>query len=262
MLNNKNEFYEKLTILGLTREEAKVYTELLKEAQTHLSLSRLTGINRTKIYRLAEELVKKSLVTKETNDRGNYLVAKDPSTLGVGIANDEATLKKKRATYQSVLPDLEALLNIGGSDDLQVLTYDGKEGLKHMLWHELKTKDEILILGYGVMEDLVGKGKWAEKHRERTISAGYKIHELMNGKPDPSGYMTDFTQVARFKKIYELRYISDEILNITDNQIAIYNDTVAIYLSRGKRKVGVEIINRPYADMMRQMFNMYWKQAK
>ena len=264
MLNNKNDFQEKLGALGLSEDEARIYVELLKDSQTYLALSRHTGINRTTIYRIVDELIKKSLVSKETTERGNYLIAKDPQTFGVVLADEEVELKKKREVYKSVLPDLESLIGIGDSDSFKVLTYDGVEGLKQMLWHELKTKGDLLVICDGAMEELVGKGKWAEKHRERTVRAGYRVRDLFNYEPKrhKKESPTSFTEVAGFADLYSSRYIDPKILNITDNQIAIYNDTVSIYLSKGKRKVGVEIINKPYTDLMRQMFEGYWKMAK
>ncbi len=260
MSDNTYTIIEQLDRLGLSESEAKVYVELLKSPKTHLELARATGINRTSMYRLVDELCKKSLVTNQTDDNGTVVTAKDPSTLEVMLTDEEAALKAKRDAFTDILPSLNALTNLGDPTELEVLTYDGIEGLKHMLWHELKAEKEILIYGYGTLEDLVGKGQWAEKHRQKTVERGYFIREIVNKEDNKK--KKAFTKVTNFDKSYELREISKSDFDINQTQMTIYNNTVAMYLWQGKRKVGVEINNPGYTNMMRQMFELNWKRAK
>jgi hypothetical protein len=46
-----------------------------------------------------------------------------------------------------------------------------------------------------------------------------------------------------------------------EHQVTVYNDTVATYCWRNEQKVGFEVINQANADMMRQVFELYWDQA-
>lgn len=256
MLNKSDNIVELLHRLGLTNEEAKIYIELLKEPTSHLRLAHATGINRTKVYRLADELEKRSLITKRTDDRGSFLVASDPSTLEVTLVTQEEKLKRQRLAFNQLMPVLTGLQQ-GKGREFAVHSYEGEDGFKQMLWHELKAKGENLIFGSGTIDDLVGNGKWAEKHRAMTVEAGYTIREILN----PGEKEMPFTLVDEFMKNYVHREIAREILQLK-NQISVYNDTVATYHWREEQKVGVEILNKNHALTMRQIFEQYWQLAR
>lgn len=259
MLNNKNDLIKKLIELDFTRAEAAVYVELLDEPATHLELARKTGVNRTKVYRIVDELVKRSLVSEQTDDTGTRVIAGDPSTLEVELADLHQQLAYKTDTFRQLLPALNRLKSSGGNDParFRVQTYEGVEGFKQMLWHELKAKNEIVIFGSGTIEDLVNNKRWAENHRRKTLDAGYSIRELLN----PGTKKKIFTTVQGYVQNYLHRYIPPEILPLRQ-QIAIYNNTVATYWWREDQKVGFEVINQPYADMQRCIFEHYWQIAK
>lgn len=254
MSNNKDTVLQYLRTLSLSADEAKLYVELLKKSASHLELARKTGINRTKVYRLADQLEKRSLISTQTDDRGTLLMAADPQTLEVELVTQEEKLKEQRAIFRQLLPALTDLQTSKNSPtNFSVQTYEGVEGFKQMLWHELKTKDEVVILGSGTLEMLVPSKRWCEKHRAMTVEANYKVRELVNpGKKDEV-----FTKNPEFLKHYGRRYLSPSVL-LMEHQVVVYNDTVASYCWVGDQKVGVEIINKANASMMRQMFESYW----
>lgn len=252
-MNDKDIILEQLRTLGLTTEEGRLYVELLKEPSTHLKLAHATGINRTKVYRLVDELEKRSLIAKRTDDRGTFLVAADPSTLEVALATQEKKLEAQRTAFSQLLPTLTELRK-PDAQEFVVLTYEGVEGFKQMLWHELKTKGEEVIFGSGTIQDLVPEHNWAEKHRAMTVEAGYTIREIIN----PGEKDKPFTLNDDYMHRYAHREISREILTLK-NQVCVYNNTVATYHWRNNEKVGFEVISESYATMMRQVFERYWQ---
>lgn len=256
-MNKKNTILPQLLALNLSLDEAKLYVELLKGPSTHLQLARDTGVNRTKVYRLIDNLQKRSLVSSQVNDQGTFLVASDPQTLEVAIVTQEEVVRKQRAIFEQVLPALESLKPQETNDKSFVIqTYEGVEGFKQMLWHELKTKNEILILGSGAIHDLVESHTWAEKHRAMTVKAGYAIREIINpGKKPPQ-----FTKSQEFMNIFTKRTLPEDALYI-DHALVIYNNVVATYYWRDDQKVGFEIISAAYARTMRQIFEKYWAEA-
>lgn len=260
MLNNKDTIVKYLRNLDLTAEEAVLYLELLDNGpQSHLGVSRKTDINRTKIYRIADDLEKRGLLTIQTDDKGTLLAATDPTNLEVGIVTREEHAKNQRAILKTLLPTLQDLRSdtLPSPDDFVVKTYEGVEGFKQMLWNELKAKPEVLIFGSGTIEDLVISKRWSEKHRERSVEAGYKVREIVNHGKKP----TDFTKNQEFMdSVFKQRHIAEDVLNL-EHQVIIYNDTVATYYWRGDQKVGYEVVNRANTNMMRQIFEHYWQLA-
>ncbi len=252
MSNNKLNLLTLLNQIGLSREEALIYVELLKEPNTHLRLSHITGINRTKVYRLVAELEKRSLVGRRSDDRGTFLVARDPASLEIELLTLEEKLKQQRIALQTVLPELD-MIKKRDSSKFIINTYEGVEGFKQMQWHELHTKGELLVLGNVTVEELVHNRRWSEQFRVRSVEAGYKIREIIN-----RDYDAEFTESNEFMdKVYTSRSVSEKELPI-DTPVVIYNDTVAIYQFRHPQRVGVEIVNKSFANTMRHIFEHYW----
>jgi len=252
---NKTDILVYLRTLGLSNDEAKLYIELLKGPTSHLELARKTGVNRTKVYRLANQLEKRSLVSLQTDDSGTLLAATDPASLEVELVTQEENLKQQRAVLKQLMPALTAIKASHGKgpESFSVQTYEGVEGFKQMLWHELKASGEVLVMGSGSLESLVPSKRWAETHRAKSVAAGYTIRELLN----PGTKKDDFTNNPDFMANYVKRHIDSETL-LLEHQIVIYNDTVATYCWRGDQKVGSEIVNKANAQMMRQVFEQYW----
>ncbi len=261
MLNNKDALLLNLKKLGLTPDECKVYLALLDKPQSHLALARITGVNRTKVYRIADELIKRGLIAAEQDDTGKRLAANSPSNLEIALTTAEEKLKNQRQLLDAVLPELQAIYTQTDgteSSNFTVNTYEGVDGFKQMLWNELKAKGELLAFGDGTLQDLVDDERWAEKHRVKTIEAGYTLREILN----PGSKPANFTANTEFvDKVFRKRLINRGVIPL-DQQTAIYNNTVAIYNWHDDKKVGVEIVSASYANTMRAVFEQFWKLAK
>jgi len=242
-----------LQILGLTGPEAMIYTELLKSRATHAQLSQRTGINRTTLYRIVASLEKRGHVTLRTDDLGKFLVASDPSTLEADVTTQEQHSKQQRETFTRLLPTLEQFKR-GAEADFAIHIYEGTEGFKRMLWHELKAEGGCLCYGVGPLEDLVPDRRWIENHRQKTIEAGYSVRELVNAP------VRSFTEAHSFDKYYQQRQIDATVLPINHLMI-IYNNTVATYNVYEGRRIGLEIVSKSYADTMRHTFELIWQKA-
>jgi sugar-specific transcriptional regulator TrmB len=252
-MDTKRSLYQQLENLNLSRDETIIYLELLQNQSTHANLSHITGINRTKVYRIIEILEKRSLVLRRTDDTGVFLVASDPSTLEIQLIDNEQKMQEQRETFIQLLPMLKALQS-QSNNAFAVNAYEGIEGLKQMCWHELKTMGELLSMGGQTIEDLIDSHHWAEKHRELTVEAGYHIREIINPEID----LPTFTQNKKFMENYHYRKLPKKIAYFNEQTI-IYNNVVATYHWRENKKVGVEIVSKSYADMMRGVFDFYWK---
>ena len=253
-MNNKSPIIESLLQAGLSLDAAQIYVALCKQTATHLTLSRITGINRTKVYRVVQELEQQGLVSRQTDDRGTFLQASDLGVWGLELSAREQRIREQLSMVHALAPALQQL-RTSAQADMVVRTYEGSDGLKQMCWHELRADDELLVLGAGSIENMIPNKYWAEKHRQLSVEAGYKVLEIVNTKPDQT-----FTDNTDFMKLYTCRVLPAEILKLS-NQTTIYNDTVAVYHWQNDQKTGVEIIHTAYAAMMRQMFKHYWQMA-
>lgn len=244
---------EQLRRLQLTTEEAKLYLELLRRPSTHLQLAHTTGINRTTIYRIASQLEKRLLITAESDAHGTFLKAADPRILESALTAQEKILQEQRDTLSSLMPNLMAIKE-GDTRSFVERTYQGTDGFKQMLTHELETKGEMLVLGGGTLPDLIDDDKWIERHRTRSLGLGHTARILLNPGNNILVYTFDMASVAGRLK-YRVLPAGTIYLQ---NQVVTYNDTAAVYHWRDGTKMGVEIINKNYATLMRQMFEYYW----
>ena len=259
MMDSKNGILLNLSRMGINRDQSKVYIYLLENgASSHLAIARGTGINRTKVYRLVDDLEKLSLATVSIDDTGKKILPASPKNLEVKMAEVESKIEAQKAALAQALPKLTRMFKNQDADlKFSVNTYEGVSGFKQMLWNELKAKGELLGFGSGTIEDLVQSRSWAEKHRQKTLDSGYSIREIVN----PGKKKIKFTNNSDFYTKFHRRSIGEYRLNL-QHQTIIYNDTVAVYHWRDDQKVGFEVINKAYADTMRQIFESYWEQAE
>jgi sugar-specific transcriptional regulator TrmB len=260
-MNNINDTtLARLRKLGLVGDEAKVYLALLAKPCNHLQVSRMTGVNRTKVYRIADKLGGMGLIARLSDDRGTFLVASDPSSLEAKLIEQEERLKERRKVLKDLIVDLSAL-RVGTKEEFIVQTYEGYSGLRQMSWHELQSAGKLLSLGNGTIEEESGDLRWARRHREKQVEAKYKTLEIINWEYDEADTVALTDILVTDNKLYECRVLPSELITF-DGQTTIYNNTVAIYHWKHNKKVGLEIISKTYADMMRQIFYNYWLLAE
>lgn len=260
MNTTMDEVINKLHRLGLSRDESLVYIELLRGPSNHTRLSHATGVNRTKVYRVAGTLEKMGLISKRADDRGSALAANDLSGLELRLIEIENKLKQQRDAMAELRADLSMFRGYDPGEFF-INTYEGVTGFKQMTWNELRTEGETLALGNGTIEELVTDREWAQRHRQRQIEAGYRAREITNYhyETNQSNFFT--AKTIESTGLYQHRMISPHVINF-DGQTVIYNSTVAIYHWKHERKVGLEIICANYANMMRQIFEQYWSIAE
>ena len=254
MLRKDTDVKEGLRTLGLSDEETEVYLALLHTPAAPLGLSKQTGIKRTKVYAILGQLEGRSLVARQADERGAFYTVTEPVNLGIQLNERETKLKEQQETFHQLVPLLGALRGTGRASPFTIRTYEGAEGFKQMMWHELKAKGELLAFGGGDFEELIPNRAWAAQHRERIVEAGYRVREILNTEID----LPTFIENRDYLQRYTCRGISARIVSLED-VMTIYNDTVAIYSWRQSKKVGVEIVSKTFAATMRGIFEHFWR---
>ena len=262
MLNNKNAILLNLRRLGLSADESKVYLALLEKPLTHLELSRKTSINRTKVYRIADNLMARSLITEKQRDDGKFLAATDPANLEVELSTAQERLKLQKQVFKNVLPSLAELYTnkpIDPQEFFTVSTFEGSAGLKQMLWNELKTKNELCVYSHDTLDQVAGR-RWAENYRAEITKRKVPHRVLENFD---SRHVLESTQVVGYEAIYNVRFLNRGELDL-QQELTIHDDVVSIYnwnRTGNGVKVGLEIHNQQFADFQKSIFETYWKLA-
>ena len=248
-----------LSNLGLSGDEIKTYSSLLEKGnQTILELARHTGIARTNVYRLLEEMKEKGVVEEIIDDYKTKAKAASADTLELLISRKENQAKNLRAQLPSVSETISHL-TLSTPADTKVLFYRGKNGIEQMFWNALRAKEEIVGYTYRTSESIIGTKaiiRWTEEFQLRHLKLrDLYSDELIKSKKDPTKPEPgDWTN-------NESRYIKPEILNII-HQMDIYNDVVGIYNWQAEEIFGVEIHNAKVAQMQKQIFEVFCNLAK
>lgn len=253
----ENEQFVTKYLLSLNIDEVGVliYKKLLTKGEmTILQLSRSTGIERTKLYRLTETLKNEGLIVERLEYNKRYLQASP-------LKNLEIRAKEVIAKSAFVSSNLFQFINIATafkSSELptNVKFYHGPEGIKQVLWNQLKADKEICAYSYRNLKEIVEQ-KFFDKWKDEVDRLGIIVKDLRSD---------EFTESAKkftpspFKGDI-IKYISSDILDISI-ELDIYNDTVVIFNWYKGDEYAVEITDNKLSKMQKQIFDMYWKKAK
>lgn len=252
-MNNLQSIKQNLQVLGLDSFETTVYLSLLEHgSQTHLQLSRNSGVNRSKVYRCLERLKEKKLVEETGLSWGTRIQAADLTNLELLIKDQEAEITKKKEVLENVMVELKSLVRIT-APGFTFKNYRGVSGLKQMLWDQLSAKKEILQFAYQTRNEIAGK-QFAEKIREEQVKRKIKLYEIENATDQGKFW---YTSNPEFSKFYDSRHVPDKILLIRQN-ISVFDNTVSIMNWEEGDKSGVEIVNSSFAKTISEMFWHFW----
>ena len=254
-----NEYIRQYFIaLGLNNDIADIYATLHQYgAQTLSELARKSGVERTKIYRILDELKATGLVEVETQYKREILRAAPIDNIEVYLSNKEQQLRSARASFETI----EKLLlnNDSSTSGTRVQFYRGIDGLKQLYWNQTKAKTEVLAI-------------MNENMQLHTKSAFFErwVHKMNENNITTRGIINDQFVTSQQKwyskrnnerlKDWESRYISEELFPI-NHQMIMYNDVVAYQDWHGGEVFGIEIHNQMIADTQRRFFEMLWKQS-
>lgn len=242
--------------LGLKDKEIEIYLFLNKTGvQTVKQISAATGINRTTTYRYLEALREKGLVEWIIDERGTKVKS-------TGVDNLNILLKSQRKKFEEVKNDLPPfisqlqLLKPIEKFATQVRYYQGEKGIEQIIWNTLKAKEVMRSYAALRRREFIDNG-FENEFEARWAESGLKDKVITNeGRLD---YIKN-KLVAAYRQNLEIRLIPDNQFCLT-NDIAIYNNTLAIISLEKDNLVGVEIENEEIAKTQKSIFDIVWEQA-
>jgi len=258
MFNNTQVIRAYFFKLGLSAEIADIYLALHAYGPQAISdLSRHSGVERTRIYRLMDEMLASNLIEVEVQYKKNIFRAAPITNLQVLIAKKEQDLKD----LQTELAQLHATLTkvADNAPATRIQFYKGVDGLKQMYWNQTKGKSGNLAILYENMQirtNLSFFERWARTCNER----GLKFRGIINDnfiKTQQEWYGKHSNERLAS---WQSRYLPDGVFLIT-HSVVIYDDVTAYYDWKDGEIFGVEMYNQEIADSQRQFFEMLWSQG-
>ena len=240
-----------LKSIGLTENQAKVYLAGLELGPASiLDLARVSGVKRTTIYSVMEELLAQDFFTTLKKEGKKLYAAIDPDSLKHMILERHETLTHN-------LPEFRALYSLSPSKP-KVIFYEGAENIKKIMEEPLHilSKGQLyyrINAGQKEMVEVVGQDWWKDLAIKR-VKKGLPIKVIADriSQPIPELVTTDP------KALREIRFLPTNTHIPVREQI--YGDRMAIIDLRAM--IALVIEDKNVADLHRVFFEALWDKCK
>ena len=237
--------------LGLSTEKATLYLTLLNSGpQTAISLAKLSGIKRTYVYHLSQELAKENLIKLSQKGRTTFFMALSPDTLLARAEERQTQARLAMAGLEAALPELQSKYRLTDSKPA-VTYYEGVAGLKRLYKDVIQTSDDVLLFrsiedntqseALDILKEHVDERKKAGIYtRAVTPVAENAIRNYFHGDKDML-FERHFTKNKHF---------------LLPSQIMVYGTKVAI--TSFDTHLTTIIDNEEINKTFRQLFQLHW----
>ncbi len=236
---------------GLSEEQALVYEALLEKGPQKASpLSSWTGIKRSLIYKILEQLETMGLVEKKGGP-GTVAVFSPlhPSLLMHDLERKEKELALAKDMLTHSLGTLSSKYNlIAGKPNVQF--YEGKEAIAQVTNEFPKNEKEI--------RQFINIGRAMEQfpdetvgHLHQRIKAGISKRMIVPDTEPNRAY------VKKGSELTEFRFIK----NVLPTAVQIYDDKVSMLTLTPEKVVGLVIEDSAISETFKMLFDEYWERV-
>jgi len=231
---------EKLTKIGLTVIESKVYVTLLEYGKANPSvLSRKTGVHRRSIYDVLDRLIEKGLASYIMENGKRFYMASDPKRIQEIIDEQQQEISK-------ILPELEAKF-FHSKGKQETLFFRGKEGIKEIFEDQIREGKDVYIIGasHNAKELL---RFYIPHYTNKRIKKKIKLHAIYAGTKHQSPV-----------PLSEVRYLPESFSSLVSTNI--YGNKAAIILWI-QDPVAILIKQPDISNTFKKYFDLLWNIAK
>jgi hypothetical protein len=257
MLSNAAAIRTYFAKLGLATEIADIYIALHEYGPQSISqLSRNSRVERTRIYRLIDQLMDSNLIEVESQYKRGIIKA-------APIANIRILITQKEQELQSLTDELELIEQVLSRNSIsspatRVQFYKGAEGIRQMQWNLFQAKSDISSIMQGPMQEVTGDKFW-ERWGEKWNQGDVQIRLLINEQFLKTSNAWHVKHPGHRVKNHDTRLLPTQpAVAITAD---IYDNVAAFYDWHGNDVYGVEIYNQQIADAQRVLFESLWQAA-
>jgi len=244
---------DKLTQIGLSKEEARIYTLLIeigsdKNKNTAFYIAKTLQIPRSTTYLNLDRLINLSIVSTYKINNVTHFLAEHPNKIG-------RDLERKQDILKNLIPNLEELKN-NKTKDSSVKTYLGESGVKTVL-DELFEKDEMLLnkeiitLSNIKLLKILPRG-FPEKLD--SLKKKFNVHTIMIlTKPSQEESLSWLFKDDTHR---ETRYLPENYL--FEGSLYLHGNKIAFFSLSDKEIYSVLIESPTIASMIRGFFLCLW----
>ncbi len=249
-----------LKTLGLTEKETIVYLEVLKHGRVSpTEIARQTKINRTTVYSVAKELIKKGFILEDLAGQAASLIAIPPQDLKFLIQKEEKQLQEKKDLIGEMITELQSFTK-EAKYPVPKITFIQEDSLEDYLykrsdeWHKSIMKHDGILWGF--------QDHTFAEHYEKWIDWEWQI----GGPKNLRLRLFSNQSVAEEKNLtkgFDRRIIKYwKKPNPFTGTVWVHGDYLILVQTRERPHYLVEIFDELLAQNMRQFFSGVWEEIK
>lgn len=239
----------KLFEFGLSSEQADIYLVGISLGPTSvLNLSKQSGIPRTTVYAVVNELIKKGLFKINVVGFKKTYEAENPHRL-------LQTLEQKVDSLRNSIPDFLSLYNLKDSG-ASIRYYEGLRAIKPLYLDSLgdvRPQDDYLVITNQEQWFNIDQ-KYFTEYKEKRAKLNLKTRMLFQD-----------SEIARTHKRYERNF--NEEIKILSNNVHINVDFICtpkrvIIFQTQQPYIAIEIENKFIIELYKNLFEIIWNTVK
>lgn len=232
--------------VGFSEKESLVYLALLPvDNASVIELSESTGINRTTLYPILEDLIAKKIIIEVTEGKKVRFQAEPPERIATFVQMQRAKFEEQEKLLVDIVPQMRGFVRQTGEKAV-VKFFEGREGILESLQTYYETgdtdKEEYLIYPRGEIKNLFTP-KEMEKAKLARIKRNIHMNSIFTSDEE---YPSDETSTR-----YRLSKQDHKILA----EIGIYADRVYMHVL-SQNMSAVYIKSKDIAETLRTIFKL------
>lgn len=240
-----------------SQKESDLYLAILQQGKvTPTDLAKITGINRTTVYSVAKELIKKGVVAEDLGGKNSYLVARPPQDLAQIVKKDEKKLEIKKQMLEKAV---EELANFSKNTKYAVpkIVFIGEDDLESYLYKQTPVWNESIAQydghwwGFQDQSFVRFYEEWIDWYWQSGSPKNIKLRLLSNK-----------TAESIKQKKFPNRIIKLWTDGNFTSTIWVNGDYVIMIVTSQKPHYLVEIHDMVLAHNLREVFKGIWKNTK
>ena len=131
--------------LDFSDKEIELYLAILKHGKiAPADLAKATGINRTTVYSVSKELIKKGVITEDLGGSVAYFLASPPQDLNQIAKKEEKVLEEKKGLINNAIKELT---NLAGQTKYSIpkIVFVAEEDLENYLYKQTPTWNASML---------------------------------------------------------------------------------------------------------------------
>lgn len=237
--------FTNLSKIGLTQGEIKVYLALIKHgAQSKSHLANKANVSSSKVYEIAEKLIKKGLAGSFLKNNVTYYTATNPLFLKEYIEGKEKALRKEKKIVEEILPQLQSFKD-STEKEVSFELYEGWKGLQNEVSRALEiTPKGSNVYGISIQFPQISFiSNFYRKIKQKKI----KLKMISTGKKEK----------VKTSKSIEIKHLP----GISNIGMGLYPDRVLIQVLDGE-PINLTIKHPKIVKSFKQIYDLLWKTAK